>query len=107
MKNCHQIALQLEPRIECVCYILSDLCPGGTGTRILVNDEINSMIFNCMEGRQQASSPALQVGRSLYLLGKNKAALEVYEEARRIGVDDREIWHSKGLCYMYMKKYEE
>ncbi|GMH32300.1 hypothetical protein BSKO_00134 [Bryopsis sp. KO-2023] len=48
-----------------------------------------------------------QVGRSLYLLGKNKAALEVYEEAQRIGVDDWEIWHNKGLSYMYLKKYDQ
>ena len=48
-----------------------------------------------------------QVGRSLYLLGKHKAALEVYEEAQRIGIDDWEIWHNKGLCNMYLKQYEE
>ena len=32
-----------------------------------------------------------QVGRSLYLLARHKAALDVYEEALRIGVDDWEI----------------
>jgi len=47
-----------------------------------------------------------QVGRSLYLLGKHKAALDVYEEAQRIGIDDWEIWHNKGLCNMYLKLYE-
>ena len=47
-----------------------------------------------------------QVGRSLYLLGKHKAALDVYEEAQRIGIDDWEIWHNKGLCNMYLKQYE-
>ena len=41
-----------------------------------------------------------QVGRSLYLLGKHKAALDVYEEAQRIGIDDWVIWHNKGLCNM-------
>jgi len=48
-----------------------------------------------------------QVGRSLYLLGKHKAALDVYEEAQRIGIDDWEIWHNKGLCNMYLKLYEQ
>lgn len=38
-----------------------------------------------------------QVGRSLYLLGKHKAALEVYEEAQRLQEDDWEIWHNKGV----------
>lgn len=47
-----------------------------------------------------------QVGRSLYLLGKHKAALDVYEEAQRIGIDDWEVWHNKGLCNMYLKQYE-
>mmetsp|Transcript_31597 Transcript_31597/g.102986 ORF Transcript_31597/g.102986 Transcript_31597/m.102986 type:complete len:413 (+) Transcript_31597:163-1401(+) len=48
-----------------------------------------------------------QVGRSLYLLGKHKAAIDVYEEAQRIGVEDWEIWHNKGLCFMYLKLYEQ
>ena len=48
-----------------------------------------------------------QVGRSLYLLARHKAALDVYEEALRIGVDDWEIWHNKGLCNMYLKQYGE
>lgn len=48
-----------------------------------------------------------QVGRSLYLLGKHKAAIDVYDEAQRIGVEDWEIWHNKGLCYMYLKQYDE
>ena len=37
-----------------------------------------------------------QVGRSLYLLARHKAALDVYEEALRISSDDWEIWHNKG-----------
>eukprot|EP00242_Pyramimonas_sp_CCMP2087_P014638 CAMPEP_0198199372 /NCGR_PEP_ID=MMETSP1445-20131203/2685_1 /TAXON_ID=36898 /ORGANISM="Pyramimonas sp., Strain CCMP2087" /LENGTH=413 /DNA_ID=CAMNT_0043869203 /DNA_START=382 /DNA_END=1623 /DNA_ORIENTATION=- len=48
-----------------------------------------------------------QVGRSLYLLGKHKAAIDVYEEAHRIAEEDWEIWHNKGLCYMYLKQYEK
>uniref|UniRef100_A0A7S1X3Q1 Bardet-Biedl syndrome 4 n=1 Tax=Tetraselmis chuii TaxID=63592 RepID=A0A7S1X3Q1_9CHLO len=48
-----------------------------------------------------------QVARSLYLLGKHKAAIEVYEEARRVGgVEDWETMHNKGLCFMYMKAYD-
>ena len=48
-----------------------------------------------------------QVGRSLYLLGKHKAAIDVYEEAQRIGIEDWEIWHNKGLCLMYLKHYDK
>ena len=47
-----------------------------------------------------------QVARSLYLLGKHKAAIEVYDEAAKIGVPDWEIMHNKGLCLMYLKQYD-
>jgi len=48
-----------------------------------------------------------QVGRSLYLLGKHRAAIEVYDEAQRLSPDDWETWHNKGLCYMYLRQYED
>jgi len=47
-----------------------------------------------------------QVGRSLYLLGKHRAAIEVYDEAQNVSPDDWEIWHNKGLCHMYLRQYE-
>ncbi|OQR89056.1 sporangia induced Bardet-Biedl syndrome 4 protein, partial [Thraustotheca clavata] len=48
-----------------------------------------------------------QVGRSLYLLGKHKAAIEVYEETIKLpGLEDWEIHHNIGLCYMYLKDYD-
>ena len=58
-----------------------------------------------------------QVGHSLYLLGKHRAAIDVYEEARHMDTErkgggkggdssDWEIWHNMGLCYMYLKQYE-
>lgn len=48
-----------------------------------------------------------QVGRSLYLLGKHKAAVDVYDEAQRVSTtEDWEIWHNKGLCHMYLKHYD-
>lgn len=47
-----------------------------------------------------------QVGRSLYLLGKHKAALEVFEEAGQLNTEDREIWHNKAMCYWHMKQYD-
>ena len=55
-----------------------------------------------------------QVGRSLYLLGKHKAAVEVYEEAEKmaaekrrdgVGKEDWEIHHQKGLCYARSKQF--
>ena len=44
---------------------------------------------------------------SRYLLGKHKAAIDVYDEAQRIGVNDWEVWHNKGLCYMHLKMYDK
>jgi Bardet-Biedl syndrome 4 protein len=53
-----------------------------------------------------------QVGRSLYLLGKHLSAIEVYDAASDVldkaGEDeDWEIFHNKGLCYMYLKRYPD
>ena len=48
-----------------------------------------------------------QVGRSLYLLGKHKAAIDVYNEAWKVGIEDWEIWHNQGLCYMYLKEFDQ
>lgn len=49
-----------------------------------------------------------QVARCLFLLGKHKAAIDVYEEAARIaGGSDWEATHNMGLCYMYMQSYEQ
>lgn len=48
-----------------------------------------------------------QVGRSLYLLGKHKQAIEVYEESEKLGLEDWEVVHNKGLCYMYLKQYKK
>jgi Bardet-Biedl syndrome 4 protein len=48
-----------------------------------------------------------QVGRSLYLLGKHKAALDVYREAMRLNEEDWEVWHNQGLCQMYLKQHDK
>jgi len=48
----------------------------------------------------------VQVARSLFLLGKHQAAIDVYDEAIRVnGAPDWESVHNKGLCYMYMKDH--
>lgn len=46
----------------------------------------------------------VQVGRSLFLLGKHASAVAVYEEVQKLGVDDWEVWHNKGLCYVNLKQ---
>ncbi len=48
----------------------------------------------------------LQVGRSLYLLGKHRAAKELYDEAERVQPDDWEIANGKGQCYSYLRSYD-
>jgi len=48
-----------------------------------------------------------QVGRSLFLLGRHRDAIEVFEEAQSLGADDWEIFHNRGLCHMYLKQYTE
>ena len=50
-----------------------------------------------------------QVARSLYLLGKHQVAISVYDQTEKDSgkSNDWEIWHNKGLCYMYLKRYED
>ncbi|XP_055674713.1 Bardet-Biedl syndrome 4 protein isoform X2 [Falco peregrinus] len=48
-----------------------------------------------------------QVARSLFLLGKHKAAIEVYNEAAKLDEKDWEIRHNLGVCYMYLKHFNK
>lgn len=48
----------------------------------------------------------VQVGRSLYLLGKHRAAVDVYDEALKLQDDDAELWLSKGLCAVQLRDNE-
>ncbi|CAL8381307.1 unnamed protein product [Arctogadus glacialis] len=47
-----------------------------------------------------------QVARSLFLLGKHKAAIEVYHEAARLNDKDWEISHNLGVCYSFIKDFK-
>jgi Bardet-Biedl syndrome 4 protein len=40
----------------------------------------------------------MQVARSLYLLSRYRAAIEVYDEAIKLTDQDWELWLNKGLC---------
>ncbi|KAK7912681.1 hypothetical protein WMY93_012892 [Mugilogobius chulae] len=44
-----------------------------------------------------------QVARSLFLLGKHKAAIEFYHEAAKLNDKDWEICHNLGVCYFFIK----
>lgn len=48
-----------------------------------------------------------QVGQTLFLMGKHRDALAVFEEALALESEDRSIWHSKGLCYKFLKEYDD
>ncbi|KAG4091986.1 sporangia induced Bardet-Biedl syndrome 4 protein [Neocallimastix lanati (nom. inval.)] len=48
-----------------------------------------------------------QIGRSLFLLGKHRSAIEVYDEALTLAGKDWEIYHNKGICYMFLKDYRK
>ncbi|XP_042172385.1 Bardet-Biedl syndrome 4 protein-like isoform X3 [Oncorhynchus tshawytscha] len=47
-----------------------------------------------------------QVARSLFLLGKHKAAIEVYQEAGKLNEKDWEINHNLGVCYSFIKDFQ-
>ncbi|ESO13235.1 hypothetical protein HELRODRAFT_188177 [Helobdella robusta] len=44
-----------------------------------------------------------QIAKSLFLLARHKAALDVYSEAEKLCHNDWELTHNKALCYMYLK----
>ena len=48
-----------------------------------------------------------QVGQTLYLMGKYKEALEVFEEATSLNSEDRAVWYCKGLCCKFLTEYDE
>ncbi|XP_072408887.1 Bardet-Biedl syndrome 4 protein isoform X1 [Chiloscyllium punctatum] len=48
-----------------------------------------------------------QVARSLFLLGKHKAAIEVYSEAAKLNEKDWEIGHNLGVCFLHLKNFEK
>ena len=48
-----------------------------------------------------------QFGRSLYLLGRHKAAIDVFDECLNLEGDDWEIFFYKGLSYKFLRIYDE
>ncbi|XP_070537320.1 BBSome complex member BBS4-like [Ptychodera flava] len=55
----------------------------------------------------QSTDNLKQVARSLFLLGRHKAAIDVYNEAAKLSHRDWEINHNMGICYMYIKVYDK
>uniref|UniRef100_A0A8C1T013 BBSome complex member BBS4 n=1 Tax=Cyprinus carpio TaxID=7962 RepID=A0A8C1T013_CYPCA len=60
---------------------------------------------SCAILNPKSSDNLKQVARSLFLLGKHKAAIEVYNEAARLNQKDWEISHNLGVCYIYTKDF--
>ncbi|CAG5120731.1 unnamed protein product [Candidula unifasciata] len=48
-----------------------------------------------------------QVARSLFLLARHKAAIDVYYQAAQICENDWEIHHNLGVCYMYLRDFNK
>ncbi|XP_016056974.1 PREDICTED: Bardet-Biedl syndrome 4 protein isoform X3 [Miniopterus natalensis] len=55
----------------------------------------------------QCADNLKQVARSLFLLGKHKAATEIYNEAAKLNQKDWEIYHNLGVCYIYLKQFSK
>ncbi|XP_027703208.1 Bardet-Biedl syndrome 4 protein isoform X4 [Vombatus ursinus] len=62
---------------------------------------------SCAVLNPQNADNLKQVARSLFLLGKHKAAIEVYNEAAKLNQKDWEICHNLGVCYMYLKHFNK
>ncbi|XP_051547775.1 Bardet-Biedl syndrome 4 protein-like isoform X2 [Myxocyprinus asiaticus] len=61
---------------------------------------------SCAILNPKSSDNLKQVARSLFLLGKHKAAIEVYNEAACLNHKDWEISHNLGVCYIYTKDFK-
>ncbi|XP_055049033.2 Bardet-Biedl syndrome 4 protein [Misgurnus anguillicaudatus] len=61
---------------------------------------------SCAILNPKSSDNLKQVARSLFLLGKHKAAIQVYNEAGRLNQQDWEINHNLGVCYIYIKDFK-
>lgn len=48
-----------------------------------------------------------QFGRSLYLLGRHKSAIEVFDEVLAINNKDWEVLFYKGLSFKFLRIYDE
>lgn len=48
-----------------------------------------------------------QVARSLFLLGRHKNAIDVYEEAARMNCKDWELCHNLGICYVQLQNHKQ
>nr|XP_056721849.1 Bardet-Biedl syndrome 4 protein [Euleptes europaea] len=55
----------------------------------------------------QSADNLKQVARSLFLLGKHKAAIEVYSDAAKLNRKDWETFHNLGVCYMHLKHFNK
>ena len=55
----------------------------------------------------QSADNLKQVARSLFLLGKHKVAIEIYNEAAKLNQKDWEICHNLGVCYIYLKQFDK
>ena len=61
----------------------------------------------CVQINQNNTNNLKQVARSLFLLGRHKAALQVYNEASKVCPQDWEIFHNRGVCYIYTKDFDQ
>ena len=48
-----------------------------------------------------------QFGRSLYLLGRHRSAIEVLDECLQIEKNDWEVYFFKGLSFKFLRMYDE
>ncbi|KAK7114783.1 BBSome complex member BBS4-like isoform X2 [Littorina saxatilis] len=55
----------------------------------------------------QSAENLKQVARSLFLLARHKAAIDVYNEAAKLSERDWEISHNQGVCNMYLRDFEK
>ncbi|XP_042329418.1 Bardet-Biedl syndrome 4 protein isoform X2 [Sceloporus undulatus] len=71
-----------------------------------INESLE-LFQTCAILKPRSADNLKQVARSLFLLGKHKAAIEVYNDAAQHNQKDWEICHNLGVCYMQLKYFNK
>jgi Bardet-Biedl syndrome 4 protein len=114
----HQLYVRQEYR-ECLKVISKQVRDYGDRsefalyTKALIKRQMGeiseslSLLQKCQALNPSSTAILKEVARSLYLLGKFRAAIDIFDQVQRTAApDDWEVWHSKGVCFTDLGEWE-
>ena len=70
-----------------------------------INESLE-LLRKCYSYNENNSELLKDIGKSLFLLGKYKMAMDIYDEILSRKNEDVESFYQKGICSMNLKDYE-